>query len=52
MAATTRKVALVVGVGPGIGAAVARRFAAEFDLAIVARNETYLSVRCNDGPAP
>jgi NAD(P)-dependent dehydrogenase (short-subunit alcohol dehydrogenase family) len=36
-----RKVAVVVGVGPGLGAAVARRFAREgFAVALMARSET------------
>lgn len=40
--ATTRKVAAVVGVGKGIGGAVALKFAKEgFDVAILARNQTY-----------
>jgi len=37
-----RKVAVVVGVGKGIGGAVAQKFAKEgFDVAILARNQTY-----------
>ncbi len=37
------KVAVVVGVGPGLGAALARRFAAGYAVALVARNPDYLS---------
>lgn len=36
------KVAAVVGVGPGLGAAVARRFATEYSVAISARSADYL----------
>jgi NAD(P)-dependent dehydrogenase (short-subunit alcohol dehydrogenase family) len=35
---TDRKVATVIGVGPGLGAALARRFAADYAVALVARN--------------
>jgi NAD(P)-dependent dehydrogenase (short-subunit alcohol dehydrogenase family) len=35
---TVKKVATVVGVGPGLGAALARRFAADYAVALVARN--------------
>src|SRR5229473_7489720 len=35
-------VAVVVGVGPGLGAALARRFSKEYSVAINARNEDYL----------
>src|SRR5450432_2661803 len=38
-----RPVAVVVGVGPGLGSAVARRFAAEYTVALVARNADYLA---------
>ena len=36
------KVAAVVGVGPGLGAALARRFATEYSVAISARSADYL----------
>src|SRR5271170_6577085 len=35
---TDKKVATVIGVGPGLGAALARRFAADYAVALVARN--------------
>ncbi|MGE0827196.1 MAG: SDR family NAD(P)-dependent oxidoreductase [Candidatus Binatia bacterium] len=35
-------VAVVVGVGPGLGASLARRFAQEYAVAIIARKEEYL----------
>ena len=35
---TDKKVATVIGVGPGLGAALARRFAADHAVALVARN--------------
>jgi NADP-dependent 3-hydroxy acid dehydrogenase YdfG len=35
--------AVVVGVGPGLGSAIARRFAAEYTVALVARNADYLA---------
>lgn len=37
-----KKVAVVVGVGPGTGAALARRFAREYAVALIARNAEYL----------
>ena len=40
--ADAKKVAVVVGVGPGLGASLARRFAQEYAVAIVARNANYL----------
>ena len=39
---TKKPVAVVIGVGPGLGAALARRFAAEYSLAILARKSDYL----------
>jgi NAD(P)-dependent dehydrogenase (short-subunit alcohol dehydrogenase family) len=36
------KVAVVVGVGPGTGASLARRFAREYSVALIARNADYL----------
>jgi NAD(P)-dependent dehydrogenase (short-subunit alcohol dehydrogenase family) len=38
-----KPVAVVIGVGPGLGSAAARRFAAEYTLALVARNADYLA---------
>ena len=35
---TVKKVATVIGVGPGLGAALARRFAADYVVALVTRN--------------
>ncbi len=44
MADAIRKpVAVVVGVGPGLGAALARRFAAEYSVALIARKADYLA---------
>jgi NAD(P)-dependent dehydrogenase (short-subunit alcohol dehydrogenase family) len=40
---TDKKVATVIGVGPGLGAALARRFAAEYAVALVARSEDKLA---------
>jgi len=40
--ANRKGVAVVVGVGPGLGAALARRFAAEYSIAILARKAQYL----------
>lgn len=40
--ADTKKVAVVTGVGPGLGASLARRFAKEYAVAIVARKAEYL----------
>lgn len=38
-----RPIAVVVGVGPGLGAALARRFADGYSVAVMARRESYLS---------
>jgi NAD(P)-dependent dehydrogenase (short-subunit alcohol dehydrogenase family) len=38
-----KPVAVVIGVGPGLGTALVRRFAAEYTVAIVARNADYLA---------
>jgi NAD(P)-dependent dehydrogenase (short-subunit alcohol dehydrogenase family) len=43
MAQAQRPVAVVVGVGPGLGAALAHRFAREYRVALVARSEDYLN---------
>ncbi|HKV53026.1 MAG TPA: SDR family NAD(P)-dependent oxidoreductase [Candidatus Binataceae bacterium] len=40
--AEEKKIAVVVGVGPGTGAALARRFAAAYRVAMLARNADYL----------
>lgn len=40
--AEKQKVAVVVGVGPGTGAALARRFAREYAVALIARSADYL----------
>lgn len=40
---TLRPVAVVAGVGPGLGAALARRFAAGYSVALLARQEEYLA---------
>jgi NADP-dependent 3-hydroxy acid dehydrogenase YdfG len=40
---SNKPVAVVVGVGPGLGSAIARRFAAEYTVALVARNADYLA---------
>ena len=39
---TDKKIATVIGVGPGLGAALARRFAPDYAVALVARNEDKL----------
>lgn len=38
-----RPVAVVVGVGAGLGAALSRRFAQEYRVALIARSEDYLA---------
>ncbi len=38
-----KPVCAIVGVGPGLGLALARRFAARYALALIARNEEFLS---------
>jgi NAD(P)-dependent dehydrogenase (short-subunit alcohol dehydrogenase family) len=38
-----KKVAVVIGVGPGLGAALARRFATEYSVAVVARKADYVA---------
>ncbi len=43
MSNTPKPVAVVVGVGPGLGSAIARRFAAGYTVALVARNADYLA---------
>jgi NAD(P)-dependent dehydrogenase (short-subunit alcohol dehydrogenase family) len=44
----SRPVAVVVGVGPGLGASLARRFAAKYAVAINARSTDYLRTLAND----
>jgi NAD(P)-dependent dehydrogenase (short-subunit alcohol dehydrogenase family) len=44
----TKPVAMVVGVGPGLGAALARRFAREYAVAITARSIDYLRTLAAD----
>jgi NAD(P)-dependent dehydrogenase (short-subunit alcohol dehydrogenase family) len=44
----SKPVAAVIGVGPGLGASLARRFAAEYAVAINARTTGYLSTLAND----
>ncbi len=46
--AQTRPVAAVIGVGPGLGAALARRFAAEYAVAMVARGEDKLKALADE----
>lgn len=41
---TTNKIATIIGVGPGLGASLARRFAAEYAVALIARQEDQLAV--------
>ena len=40
---TGKKIATIIGVGPGLGAALARRFAAEYAVALVARGKDKLA---------
>ena len=39
---SNKAVAVVIGVGPGLGAALVRRFAAAYPVAMLARNADYL----------
>jgi NAD(P)-dependent dehydrogenase (short-subunit alcohol dehydrogenase family) len=39
---SNKPVAVVIGVGPGLGAALVRRFAASYSVAMLARNADYL----------
>jgi NAD(P)-dependent dehydrogenase (short-subunit alcohol dehydrogenase family) len=44
---TDKKIVTVIGVGPGLGAALARRFAADYAVALVARNaEKLVELAC------
>jgi NAD(P)-dependent dehydrogenase (short-subunit alcohol dehydrogenase family) len=45
---TVKKVATIVGVGPGLGGALAHRFAADYTLALVARNGEKLNELVKD----
>jgi NAD(P)-dependent dehydrogenase (short-subunit alcohol dehydrogenase family) len=40
---SNNRVCTIVGVGPGLGLALARRFAADYSLALIARSEEFLS---------
>ncbi len=56
MASNNSKVAVVTGVGAGTGASLARRFAREYSVALIARNADYLrelgdEIRKNGGRA-
>src|SRR5215472_17706148 len=46
--AEQKPVAVVVGVGPGTGAALARRFAKGYRVALVARNAAYLKTLADE----
>ncbi|HEY2139220.1 MAG TPA: SDR family NAD(P)-dependent oxidoreductase, partial [Chthoniobacterales bacterium] len=48
---TDKKVATVLGVGPGLGAALARRFAADYAVSLVARNAEKLIELAREIPA-
>jgi NAD(P)-dependent dehydrogenase (short-subunit alcohol dehydrogenase family) len=43
-----KPVCAIVGVGPGLGLALARRFAASYSLALIARNEAFLSTAARE----
>jgi NAD(P)-dependent dehydrogenase (short-subunit alcohol dehydrogenase family) len=45
---TDKKVAVVTGVGPGLGAALVRRFAASYAVAILARKAEYLEALADE----
>jgi NAD(P)-dependent dehydrogenase (short-subunit alcohol dehydrogenase family) len=45
---TDKKVAVVTGVGPGLGAALVRRFASSYAVAILARNAEYLKALADE----
>ncbi|HTT76423.1 MAG TPA: SDR family NAD(P)-dependent oxidoreductase [Candidatus Binataceae bacterium] len=46
--AQSKPVAVVTGVGPGLGAALVRRFAKEYDVAMIARSADYLKSLANE----
>ena len=49
---TDKKIAAVIGVGPGLGAALARRFATDYAVALVARNLDKLIGSLKKSPSP